>query len=118
MPWELASGQRELGHHLAPGERGPGGLDRDALLERAAAGFEAMGCRADAGAGAARGLAGRLNAQANRKRVTSVGNALQALARSGYRAHRPAATSRGEAHRFLLGPLHRQPGGGSGGGVA
>jgi hypothetical protein len=55
MPWELASGQGELGRHLAPGERGPGGLDRDALLERAATGFEAMGCRADA----ARGLAGR-----------------------------------------------------------
>jgi predicted ATPase/DNA-binding SARP family transcriptional activator len=61
MPWELASGQRELGHHLAPGERGPGGLDRDALLERAAAGFEALGCRADADAEAeaTRGLAGR-----------------------------------------------------------
>jgi hypothetical protein len=59
MPWELASGQRELGRHLAPGERGPGGLDRDALLERAAAGFEAMGCRADAEAEAARGLGGR-----------------------------------------------------------
>jgi predicted ATPase/DNA-binding SARP family transcriptional activator len=59
MPWELASGQRELGRRLAPGERGPGGLDRDALLERAAAGFEAMGCRADTEAEAAPGLAGR-----------------------------------------------------------
>ena len=57
MPWELARGQLELGRHLAPGERGPAGLDRDALLERAAAGFEAMGCRVDAEA--ARGLAGR-----------------------------------------------------------
>jgi hypothetical protein len=58
MPWELARGQLELGRHLAPGERGPAGLDRDALLERAAAGFEAMGCRIDAEA--ARGLlAGR-----------------------------------------------------------
>jgi predicted ATPase/DNA-binding SARP family transcriptional activator len=57
MPWELARGQLELGRHLAAGERGPDGLDRDALLERAAAGFEAMGCRADAEA--ARGPAGR-----------------------------------------------------------
>jgi hypothetical protein len=57
MPWEAARGQLELGRHLAPGERGPGGLDRDALLERAAAGFAAMGCRADAEA--ARRPAGR-----------------------------------------------------------
>jgi hypothetical protein len=57
MPWELARGQLELGRRLGPGERGPGGLDRDALLERAAAGFEAMGCCADAEA--ARGTAGR-----------------------------------------------------------
>jgi hypothetical protein len=57
MPWELARGQLELGRHLAPGERGPAGLDRDALLERAAAGFEAMGCRIDAEA--ARGPAWR-----------------------------------------------------------
>ncbi len=48
MPWEVARGQLELGRHLAPGERGPGGLDRAALLDRAAAGFAAMGCRADA----------------------------------------------------------------------
>jgi hypothetical protein len=57
MPWEVARGQLELGGHLAPGERGPGGLDRDALLERAAAGFAAMGCYADAEA--ARDPAGR-----------------------------------------------------------
>ena len=57
MPWEVARGQLELGRHLAPGERGPGGLDGDALLERAAAGFAAMGCRADAEA--ARDPAGR-----------------------------------------------------------
>jgi hypothetical protein len=57
MPWEAARGQLELGRHLAPGERGPDGLDRDALLERAAGGFQAMGCRADAEA--ARSPAGR-----------------------------------------------------------
>jgi predicted ATPase len=57
MPWEAAGGQLELGRHLAPGERGPGGLDRDALLERAAAGFAAMGCQVDAVA--ARDPAGR-----------------------------------------------------------
>jgi predicted ATPase/DNA-binding SARP family transcriptional activator len=45
MPWELACAHRELGRHLAPGERSPLGLDRDAHLERATAGFEAMGCR-------------------------------------------------------------------------
>jgi predicted ATPase/DNA-binding SARP family transcriptional activator len=57
MPWELARGHLELGRHLAPGERSPLGLDRDAHLDRAAAGFEAMGCRADLAT--ARGLAGR-----------------------------------------------------------
>ena len=46
MPWELARGQLELGRHLAPGERGPDGLDREALLQRATAGFQAMGCAA------------------------------------------------------------------------
>jgi hypothetical protein len=55
MPWEAARARLELGRHLAPGERGPGGLDREALLERAAAGFAAMGCHADA----ARDPAGR-----------------------------------------------------------
>ena len=44
MPWELALGQLELGRHLGPGERAPNGLDGSALLEQAAAGFEAMGC--------------------------------------------------------------------------
>jgi hypothetical protein len=44
MPWELAWGQLQLGRHLGPGERAPNGLDGPALLERAAAGFEAMGC--------------------------------------------------------------------------
>ena len=57
MPWELARGQLELGRHLAQGERGPGGLDRDALLERAAAGFAAMGGRPEVEA--ARGPVGR-----------------------------------------------------------
>ena len=57
MPWEVARGQLELGRHLAPGERGPGGLDPAALLDRAAAGFAAMGCRADADAAGA--LAGQ-----------------------------------------------------------
>jgi hypothetical protein len=45
MPWELAWGQLQLGRHLGPGERAPNGLDGAALLDRAAAGFEAMGCR-------------------------------------------------------------------------
>jgi DNA-binding SARP family transcriptional activator len=45
MPWELAWGRLELGRHLGPGERDPDGLDGPALLERAEAGFEAMGCR-------------------------------------------------------------------------
>jgi hypothetical protein len=45
MPWELAWGQLELGRHLGSGERTPDGLDGPALLERAEAGFEAMGCR-------------------------------------------------------------------------
>ena len=58
MPWEVARGQLELGRHLAPGERGPGGLDRAALLDRAAAGFAAMGCRADADAALAGQRAG------------------------------------------------------------
>jgi hypothetical protein len=49
MPWELAWGQLQLGRHLGPGERAPGGLDPDALLDLAAAGFAAMGCPAEAG---------------------------------------------------------------------
>jgi hypothetical protein len=54
MPWELAWGRLELGRHLGPGERGLGGLEGAALLDRAAAGFEAMGCRP--GVEPARGL--------------------------------------------------------------
>ena len=50
-------GPARAGPPPRPGERGPGGLDRDALLDRAAAGFEAMGCRADAEAAGA--LAGQ-----------------------------------------------------------
>ena len=45
MPWELAWGQLQLGRHLGPGEHAPDGLDAATLLERATAGFEAMGCR-------------------------------------------------------------------------
>jgi hypothetical protein len=49
MPWELAWGQLQLSRNLGPGERAPNGLDQAVLLERAVAGFEAMGCRAEAG---------------------------------------------------------------------
>jgi predicted ATPase/DNA-binding SARP family transcriptional activator len=49
MPWELAWGQLQLGRHLGPGERALNGLDGPALLDRAAAGFEAMGCPPAAG---------------------------------------------------------------------
>jgi hypothetical protein len=49
MPWELAWGQLQLGRHLGPGERAPNGLDGPTLLERAAAGFESMGCPPVAG---------------------------------------------------------------------
>ena len=44
MPWEHAWGQLQLARHLGPGERAPNGLDGATLLDRAAAGFEAMGC--------------------------------------------------------------------------
>jgi DNA-binding SARP family transcriptional activator/predicted ATPase len=47
MPYELARAHLELGRQLAGAERSPLGLDRAACLDRAAAGFEAMGCRAD-----------------------------------------------------------------------
>ena len=57
MPWELARAHLELGRQLAGSERSPLGLDRAAHLDRAAAGFEAMGCRADLEA--AHDLAGR-----------------------------------------------------------
>jgi tetratricopeptide (TPR) repeat protein len=57
MPWELAWGQLELGRHLGPGERAPGGLDGPALLERAEASFEAMGCGPPAGRWARTGIA-------------------------------------------------------------
>ena len=50
MPWELAWGQLQLGRHLGPGGRAPNGLDPAALLDRAAAGFVAMGCPAGSGA--------------------------------------------------------------------
>ena len=50
MPWELAWGQLQLGRHLGPGGRAPNGLDPAALLDRAAAGFAAMGCPARSGA--------------------------------------------------------------------
>ena len=57
MPYELARAHLELGRQLAEAERSPLGLDRAAHLERAAAGFEAMGCGAEEAA--ARGLVGR-----------------------------------------------------------
>ena len=47
MPYELARAHLELGRQLAEAERSPLGLDRAAHLDRAAAGFEAMGSRAD-----------------------------------------------------------------------
>jgi hypothetical protein len=56
MPYELARAHLELGGQLAPAERSPLGLDRDGHLERAAAGFAAMGCRADLAAVRAVGL--------------------------------------------------------------
>jgi tetratricopeptide (TPR) repeat protein len=49
MPWELAWGQLQLGRHLGPGERALNGLEGPVLLDRAAAGFEAMGCPPAAG---------------------------------------------------------------------
>jgi predicted ATPase/DNA-binding SARP family transcriptional activator len=47
MPYELARAHLELGRQLAGAERSPLGLDQAAHLDRAAAGFEAMGCRDD-----------------------------------------------------------------------
>jgi DNA-binding SARP family transcriptional activator/predicted ATPase len=47
MPYELARAHLELGRQLAGVERSPLGLDRTGHLERAAAGFAAIGCRAD-----------------------------------------------------------------------
>ncbi|HEX5878360.1 MAG TPA: BTAD domain-containing putative transcriptional regulator [Actinomycetota bacterium] len=47
MPYELARAHLELGRQLAGTERSPLGLDRSGHLERAAAGFAALGCRAD-----------------------------------------------------------------------
>ena len=47
MPYELARAYLELGRQLAGVERSPLGLDRTGHLERAAAGFAAIGCRAD-----------------------------------------------------------------------
>jgi tetratricopeptide (TPR) repeat protein len=56
MPWELARAHHELGRQLAEGQCSPLGLDRRGHLERAAAGFAAMGCRADLAAVQAVGL--------------------------------------------------------------
>jgi hypothetical protein len=47
MPWELARAHHELGRQLAEGQGSSLGLDRAGHLERAAAGFAAMGCRPD-----------------------------------------------------------------------
>jgi hypothetical protein len=47
MPYELARAHHELGRHLTPGQRSPLGLDRAGHLERALAGFQAVGCSAD-----------------------------------------------------------------------
>jgi hypothetical protein len=47
MPRELANAHRELGRHLAAGERSPLGLDRTEHLDRARSSFEALGCRTD-----------------------------------------------------------------------
>jgi hypothetical protein len=44
MPYELARAHHELGRHLAAGKRSPLGLDRAGHLERALAGFQAIGC--------------------------------------------------------------------------
>jgi predicted ATPase len=56
MPYELARAHLELGRQLAGDGRSPLGLDRGGHLERAAAGFEAMGCRADLAAVQALGM--------------------------------------------------------------
>jgi len=47
MPYELARAHYELGRHLGAGERSPLGLNRAGHLERALAGFQAVGCGAD-----------------------------------------------------------------------
>jgi hypothetical protein len=44
MPYKLARAHLELGRHLAAGHSSPLGLDRRAHLDRAAAGFHAIGC--------------------------------------------------------------------------
>ena len=47
MPYELARAHFELARHLVPGQRSPLGLDRAGHLDRATAGFQRIGCRAD-----------------------------------------------------------------------
>lgn len=92
MPWELARGQLELGPPPRPGRTRPGraGPRRP----------PGAGRRRVRGHGLPRGgrggprpgrAAGRLTGQPNWNRVTSVGKALQALARSGCSTQTPAA---------------------------
>jgi hypothetical protein len=47
MPYELARAHHELGRHLTAGKRSPLGLDQAGHLERARAGFQAIGCGGD-----------------------------------------------------------------------
>ena len=47
MPYELARAHYEFGRHLGPGDRSPLDMDGREHLDRARAGFEAIGCRTD-----------------------------------------------------------------------
>ena len=47
MPYELARAHYEFGRHLSRGDRSPLGLEGREHLDRARAGFEAIGCRTD-----------------------------------------------------------------------